>query len=237
MDTSAVIKIEQAVKSYCNELGDFNHDQYDRYLQIVIEGYTELNIQHIFTYQPVYLTVNEANLAKMPSDMIDYYLIGLVEEGKIWELTRNEQIAIPKSEVCGIEVSNSDLLSAIDTPDTAVYNSKGTWNIGKYKIDKKRRLIIFEGSMAGQTIYMEYISSGVSLTGNTFVPVEILPMLKAYLNWVITERDKKISLGEKERSLRLFRRAEIRWAERMNNFTLQEAIDAIRSGYSFGPKL
>ena len=235
MDTPAYITIERAVKSYLNEKGDYSMENLFRYIQIVLEGYTHLNIHHVITLKTAIITVNDKNLVKYPFDMVDYWTVNLIMEGKKWEISRNTDISIADNEVCGIETGNADLLNPIEDPDYQDYTQGGTWNIGKVRFDDKRRLMFFEGDMMGREIYLEYISTGISMSKKTYVPIELLPTLKAYLNWIITERSK-VSLAERERSRGLYVLALSEWNQQRNAFTLQEALDAIRSGYTAGPK-
>lgn len=236
MDTPAIINIEQATTSYLNEKGIYSQENLDRFNQIIIEGYTQLSIDHVYRINVATPYVSEGNIVKFPRDMVDYYLVGLVRNGEIFTLTRNDDIAIPFNESCGFEMGNPDLLNPISEPIYR-FTNKGVWNFGKYKIDIKRRLIIFEGSMVGQQVYIEYITSGVSLTEKTWINIRLLPVLKAYLHWIITERDDRAALSSKQRAMALYDKAVLLFSEQDNGFTLYEAMDAIRSGYTMGVKL
>lgn len=236
MNTNALVSLDYVVRSYMNEREDFNMDNFERYLQIVREGFGELNIHRIRSIKPFYTTVSEVNIASLPPDFIDYTRIGMVVDGKIWELGNNEEINLPRNEICGVEYGNPDNLEAIPQPYWYEPTYGGGYNIGKYRIDRIRRTIIFDGDMASKEICIEYLSTGISITGKTYIPREVVPVLKAYLNWIVKERSDKVGINGSIRAEQLYHREIIKLNSFMNRFTVQEFLDALRSGYTKGVK-
>jgi hypothetical protein len=235
-DSNAFVPLDYVVRSFMNERQDFNLDNFEPYLQIIREGYMTLNIHRIRTIRPYYTTVSEANIAALPPDYIDYNRIGIIFDGKIWELGYNPDINLPRNEVCGVTVGNPDNLSAIPSPYWYEPTYGGGYNIGKYRIDEERRVIIFDGDMASKEICIEYVSTGMSITSKTYVPRVVIPVLKAYLNWIIVERNEKKGIGQSMRAEQLYNRALIEFNVFKNKFTIQEFMDALRSGYTRGVK-
>jgi len=235
-NTNAMVSMDYIVRSYMNERDDFNMDHFERFLQIVREGITEMNIFRLRSIKPYYTTVSAVNIASLPPDYIDYCRIGMVFDGKVWELGYNKDINIPRNEVCGVEGANPDNLSAIPSPYWNEPTYGGGYNIGKYRIDEQRRVIIFDGDMASKEIVIEYISSGVSITGKTYVPRQIIPSIKGYLNWILKERNDKVNMGEKIRAEQLYHREIIKLNSFINGFTAKEFMDLLRSGYTRGVK-
>ena len=236
IDLNAFVQLDYVVRSYMNERADFNMDNFERYLQIIREGYMTLNIHRIRTIKPYYTTVNEVNQAALPPDYIDYSRIGIIYDGKIWELGYNGDINLPRNEMCGVEYANPDNLSAIPVPYYFEATYGGGYNVGKYRIDDIRRIIQFDGDMASKEICIEYVSTGISITGKTYIPRVVVPVLKAYLNWILKERDDKVGIGGGVRAEQLYNRAPVELNAFKNKFTMREFMDALRSGYTRGIK-
>jgi hypothetical protein len=237
MDTGALISIEEVVNSYMNELGDYSLENYERYCQIVIEGLTDFNINHTYSITPLEEVVNDIGIIKLPPDFIDYVVIGVVEHGVIKSLSKNENIALPLDSSCGIDVAHEDRPSKMTDPYWLDYTFGGGWNIGRYRVDYQKRLIVFlETGMQGRSVYIEYISSGISVSNKTMVDRRLLPVLKSYLNYIIVNRNPETNINIKDWALREYGHAYGRYIRSKNKFTADELLDAIRSGYSMGAK-
>ncbi len=230
----ALITIEQVVDSFLNERDEKSLENYRRYLRIIVEGYTDLNINLVRIPKPYHAVVNSNNMVKLPPDYIDYIKIGVLYEGKIWTLTENKSIAFNSETINAIEIR--DETGEIEVPVWQDYTAGGGINFGEYRIDIANRRIIFYGNMKGMEIYIEYVSSGIVLSEKTYVPRDMLPLLKSYLNWIITENNQKAGINSKLRTAELYNHQYARYVQRKSSFTISELLDAIRSGYSMGPK-
>lgn len=186
------------------------------YMQLAIEGFTELSLWHLDSVEVVYLTMNEAKVVNLPADFIDYTKIGIPINGKLRVLTRHDKILLPRTFIDGTPVGNSD---ADDTLDAAslvyfsdhfrggqyvggLYGMPGGVDDAYYRIDRERRTIAFSGSVPRSEIVLEYISSGVNTTGSTLIPREAVPALRTYILWQSVENDKITAYNEKERRKR-----------------------------------
>ena len=236
MDTSGWITIEQIVNSYLNEKGDYDLDQYERYCQIVIEGITDLNMYYFYKINPFIATVNDIGMIKLPADYIDYARVGRVANGKVEPLGRNNELALPYKTQCGIEVAYENVPDSIEFPVWTDYTQGGGWRYGEFRIDKLKRTITFlHSQMRGTEIYIEYISSGISLTGLTMVDRPMGVVIKEYLNHILTDRSNAPA-GEKQRTYYMFGEKLRRYKRSKQKVTASELLDAIRSGYTMGPK-
>lgn len=231
---SATVSVEQVVVSYANERGKYDLSTIKRYEKIVIEGYSDLNMNYVI--YPNYTTgvVNEANIFSLPADFVDYLKIGVLKNGKIHTLSENSDIALSMPDVCGVETNNNT--TAMEYPWFTDYTRPGGWNVANYRIDKTRRRIVFEGAMMGETIHLPYISTGIPSTGQVFVPRDMMPVLKNYLDWTIKRRDDDMPLSKSEVARRDFYESLAQYERSNNSMTADEILDAIRSGYTQGPK-
>ena len=231
MDISAHISVEQVIASYANERDDYDPNHLKRYERIIVEGYSDLNMNHVITPLFVRGFVSDVNVFKLPADFVDYLRIGVVNNGKVWTLSENTNIDLSAEDVCGVEVNNNPTMSDWYTPG-------GGDNIAKYRIDKSPgvRRIVFEGPMMGREIVLEYISTGIPVSGNLYIPRGLMPVLKNYLDWTIKKNndampENKVFRAKQDfyESLHAYERAE-------ESMTADEILDIIRSGYTIGPK-
>jgi hypothetical protein len=125
------------------------------FAQLVIEGYTELNLWHLDNIEVVYLRMSEAKTVDLPSDYVDYLKIGIPYAGKLQVLTNHERILFPRTFEDGEPVGNSD-----DSTTTSgsiffvdhfrngqfvagLYGLPGGMDNAYYRIDREQRKILF----------------------------------------------------------------------------------------------
>lgn len=231
MDSNALISIRQVVSSYLNEAGIYTLENYNRYLQICIEGLSHLNIYYVPSYRITYGTVDSINCYDLPDDFIDYYRIGVILDGKIWTLTKNDKIPTINAISCGEDLGDADNQGAIDIPYAHQYAINGGWNFGYYRVDKEKRRIVFSGDMIGRQIVLEYISTGVSLSGSTWVPRELSKVLKDYIHWKAIQRDPQVALNHREVARRDYYDSLAEYNRLQCSFTVDELLDALASGF------
>jgi hypothetical protein len=235
MDTNALISLNHIVSSLQNELNDYTPAQKKRLFTLAIEALTDLNIFYAPSFKTAYYTVSSINTVDVESDYIDYYRIGVIEEGKIWELTKNNNIPLINAIDCGLDTGDTNNQLADATLPDWHYSITGALNVGYYRYDPDNRRIVFSGDMVGRQVVMEYITSGVSLSGNTWVPRQAAEVLKDYIHWKSIKRtDAAMNLKEMARrdyydSLGKYQRRE--WS-----FTMEEFLDVLRGSYKLTVK-
>jgi hypothetical protein len=214
--TSGAVTLRYVVMSVLNRIKDYTMRDYYFYMQLAIEGFTELSLWHLDSVEVVYLTMNEAKVVNLPSDFIDYTKIGIPINGKLRVLTRHDKILFPRTFIDGTPVGNSDSSDTLDAASLVyfsdhfrggqyvggLYGMPGGVDDAYYRIDRERRTIAFSGSVPRSEIVLEYISSGVNTTGSTLIPREAVPALRTYILWQSVENDKITAYNEKERRKR-----------------------------------
>jgi hypothetical protein len=236
MDTSALVKIDNVVYSFLNEK-DEGLENFLRYKQIVIEGFTqEFSVKNGEGVKVYYGTVDAVNNFFIPSDCINISRAGIISNGQIHTFVKNDNLAMPDGLVCGVEVVNSDLLRGLTPPQGFNYAKGGGYDIGEYRVDMRNRVIRFRGNLAGQIMALEYRSSGISLEGESYIPVTIIPALKEYLEWVLLKRNLDSNLGRVQMAHRNYVNAKKRYILTKNSFSMRELLDAINRGKSQGVK-
>jgi hypothetical protein len=232
--SKALIQVEEIAASYANSKGEYGKSQTYRYLQIILEGFADLNI---FTTSEVgkvnwYAgTVGTDGCIELPSDCIDYVRIGTPINGVIQTLTRNDNLDMPIGlecgQVTGVTVTQYLLGEPIYWNWTTVdYAATGGKNFAYYRFDKPNRRIVFNGDCVNRPIVIEYISTGISLSGETWIPREMMQLLKLYLNWQLKlySDDKNVEYAAREFAIERQRLMNFQWSLRADEF-----LDLIRS--------
>jgi hypothetical protein len=215
--TPGVVTMRYVVMSILNRIKDYTMRDYYFYMQLAIEGYTELNLWHMDNLEVVYLTMNAAKVVSLPADYIDYTKIGIPINGKLRVLTRHDKILLPRTFEDGTPVGNADANQTLDAASLVFFSDhfRGGQFVGGlfgmpggiddayYRIDRERRTIAFSGSVPKSQIVLEYISSGVKTSGSTMIPRECVPALRTYVLWQAVENDKRTAFNEKERKKRI----------------------------------
>ena len=229
MDTKGLISLKQVVASYQNETGDYSTSHYKRLMQLAIEGLSDLNIFYSPSIKTAYITVTDINTIDVPEDYVDYIRVGLIVDGSIWTLTKNTNIPLLRAISCGEDLGDTaNQLSPRQQFDWH-YSFSGGTNVGMYRYDPEYRRLVLSGDLMGQTAVLEYISSGVSCSGDTWVPREAGEVIKEYIYWKSQQRTDA-AVSQKELAQRNYYYALHKYMELAYSFTIDEFLDAIRSG-------
>lgn len=234
MDTPGLVKLTDVVHSYLNET-DQDVDSFFRYLQIVVEGLTSLNVKTSYGAK-MYFTTPVNNIVYFPADCIMISMIGILVDGTIYSLTNDRNMALPDGDICGVEVLSDTNTNALMMPTTLNYAKGGGYNFVTYNIDKLNRRIIFQGNLADYQVVVVYKTSGVNLSGETYIPVNVVPVLKEYLNWTLTKRNPNAPSVAKRDAKIEYINARNDYVKQMHPFSVNDFLDAIYSGYGQGVK-
>ena len=237
--TSRLKTIDSIVHNVLNDLGTYDHRMVLRYKQWAVRGLKALNMHVMPTIEVEYFTVNTNNFINLPDDYIHYTRIGVVRNGgRIWTLTKNNNIPISRDETNGTPINYTDLEDAENIPNT------GTWfaappkvfNFAYHRYDKEFNRLIFSGDMAGESILVEYISTGINERGEVVVPTEAEEALIAWVHHQRAMNDPKATIDDKNRRDREFKRCVVDLVDFTNSFTLDDLRDTINAQSSQLPK-
>ena len=201
--------------SILNRMQDYSMRNYKRIAQIVIEGFTDLNLYHTTNIEVVYLRMDSAKLASVPADFIDWIKVGMPISGKLITMTKDDSILLPRKFADGAEVGNLD--AAVTNKVSffsshwkngkfvgGLYGLRGGINQAYFRYDKERRQFAFTGDVPLGEVVLEYVSSGVSLSSSTIIPRPAVKPLRNWTLWQLAEDDRTVSLGEKERKMKIY---------------------------------
>src|ERR1017187_2313601 len=241
IDTKGFHCINEIVSGVRLRLKDKTQQRIKEYTQYAIDCLRELNISDATTIKAAMLTMNQSSRScSFPSDMIDFTRIAIKINGCLYTLGNNENLELPTAQQCGIPIR--DICNDNFNPDaiqggffwaagvwdgynyTPMYSVGGGFSINYYRCDRKNRMFYFDGDIMNYPVYIEYISDGVNLSGETIVPTIMLDVLRLYTIWQVTAYDPKANQYDKEKSQKLFEEARSKWEWRKfrESFSLQE---------------
>ena len=152
--------------------------------QFVLDGYRELNYVVTDNGRVVELfEMNENKIIEMPDDLIVLNDVFVPLENAIWSLTRRKEIPIVTETELGAEVYPEGWGDGQDIPDGfGVYfqTRGGRNNEGYYTVDEEKRRILFR-NIDRSEVMLDYNTSGINRTNQTYVPMIAKPALEAYV--------------------------------------------------------
>jgi hypothetical protein len=244
MNTSGLTKINSIVDEVMVEFDTHSDSDYLRYARFVERGLRELSIFHLNNSSSDDLEVDSfSNTAPLPSDFIRLVELGIVlSNGKLYTLTKDSSIAIPNGVDCGRNVKNEteNTLSSSSQPlhgyyytgDNYTYDYAkfarrgGVSEYGKFTIDLENYRIVFGAGFNESSVRIKYISSGISIDKETFIPEVAREALVSYVKWKATTNKMSIPMSERREKKKEYYQEVIKMGQ-ANGPTLDELIDAI----------
>ena len=233
-ETNALVTIDYVVNSYLNWKGIAGSQDYDRYKQILIEGFTDLNIFHTSYYRTMIGTVNDVNMMQLKPDYIDWLSVAVEENGYYYELDFNDKI-ITEPSILAASPTYEDHMSVRDV-EGYQYTRKRRNLRGEFNIDKVNRVITFVGDFKGRRIYLLYSSSGVPTSGDVYVPRELVTVLRTYLDWQIKMADDSIPMSLSQKAENEHGRVLTLYYDQKNELSGKELMNLFRDSLTQGIK-
>lgn len=181
-DTSALITFDQLIQGMMLK-GSYPESHYAKMAQIAFDGYREMNL----TVLPDGRNIEKFNMDSnyivyMPDDLILANRVLLSIDGEMWPLTKEPKIVPTTTLSGGAETLDPDAGEGVDITNLGIYYSRrGGRNIeGYWRPDYKKRRIVFR-NVSRTDILLDYTTSGISLTEETYIPVYAKIALEAYI--------------------------------------------------------
>jgi len=233
--TNNYVTLDSIVRNVINDLGDYDQSNWKRYKQWVIRGAKGLSLHILKPIEVGYFTVDANNCVQLPDDYLAYRRVGVVIDGRIWTLTQDDTIPITREESCGDVAQYADIMDEETIPETYTWFNAPpkVFNIAYHRYDEEYNRMIFSGNVAGQSVAIEYFSTGVSLNGETHFPVQAEEPLIAWTHWQRVLHDKNSNESERASRERIFNNAtyDLLNYETMN-FNFDDLVDVLNAGNS-----
>jgi len=234
MDTPGVIKFKEIVADFLLDIGDENQEKFSWALNLALRCYTDLNLYYLRGVSSTTLTISDNGVCELPPDYIDYTAIGVYNNGTLEMLTRKTDMYPAQDGACA-ERDNDSPPSADDNEYMFVTGQYVNAWYGKPGGDTRKyfdlhidtngsKFIQFGGDLApGSEVLVEYISSGVGVDKETFVPAQAKEAILAYLDWKHEWRFGSKNASQVARSVYKEELRKLNSFE--NSVTAQELID------------
>jgi hypothetical protein len=183
MATAALVPLNQIVDMFLLK----NEKSLDRafiYLQHACDCVRELHLYDLPNLVTTKVTITALGIIDMPADLIGFNGLYKFVDGVKWNFTRRDDVITTTTTTLGVEGQSTTYGegSALKDPKSDTYGGVGGVNDYYYKIDWKARRIFIEG-LISDTVMLEYTTSGIEMTGTTYVPDYCTPVIDAYLNY------------------------------------------------------
>ncbi len=198
-DSTALRTIEEVTTTFLLSYKK-STDDYVIYLQHACDAVRDFNLYNGNQVTVLKMTVTTDKWLNMPTDMIGFNDLCVPYSGEWWSLTEHKPIVNTTTFTGATEGRDSDAGEGVDIrhPLSYGYGAKGGVNAYNYTIDWKGRRIYLEGIDSG-TVVLFYVTSGISISGDTYISELIVPVINAYLLWkesywirdLIRERDMR----------------------------------------------
>lgn len=228
--TKGFVTLNQVVASVLNKKNDYSKHGRKRLLQFAIEGYREFGLYHIPSIEAEWLPVNnDIKTVTLPDQTMEFISVGIALEGRYWEFSKLESGINPE----GFNRVNPDRQEVVQRETTQLinYGFPGGENDFMYYHDKPNRRLVIYSPFDLNEVLVYYKSSGISSSGNTVIPIHAFQALRAYIQMEDVDDDPMVSMGEKQRREMKYLGHLKNMRDIENRFTVDEFLDAIRSGY------
>lgn len=233
MATNGLISINRILDSYMlkNELST---DRAWIYLQHALDAVRDLHLYDLPNLTTAKVTISSIGIIEFPSDLIGFNSLYKFVDGVKWKFTKRDDMVVTTTTTLGVEGLDSDYGEgeAMVDPKTTTYGGVGGVNDYYYNIDWKARRIFT--NIKSDTAVLEYTTSGIELTGSTYIPDYCTPVIDSYLDFKRCLLDERLFRYANERE-RSFQNAENRVRNLINAMGYDEWHDLLLSITTMAP--
>ena len=178
-ETSGLKTLDQVVEEFLFKTKK-PKDEYFRFYQFAIDGIRKMRMLHMKGVTKwARLNISALGTIAMPSDYVSFIGVVVPISGQFWYLTEKNNIvitttggALDSDEGEGVDISDSYYMGY---PATGGINREGY-----FKIDEPNRRIWINSADRTDVVLL-YNSSGVNLTGATYVPQRAVEALHTFM--------------------------------------------------------
>lgn len=181
MATAAIVSIERVVNDFMLGYKKSNED-YFTYLHHACrcyQNFREYDSDEVVTTK-VTFTTNK--WLAMPADMLTFVDLCVPIGGEWWSFTSKGKIVNTTTFTGLVEGRDEDFGEGVDltVPMLSGYGASGGVNDYNYMLDWEQRRIYIDGIDTGTGVLL-YTSSGIEVTGATYIPTIAIPLIDDYL--------------------------------------------------------
>jgi hypothetical protein len=226
-EVSGLIALNKFVRKTMFKMKKEN-DNFFRYLTVAQDG-----LSHLFMHKMGYITATkltvgtDTNTIDFPADYVHYISLSIPDDGRMWTLTRDDDLVTTTSTDDDGEYLDDDYGEGFDLSEEYIplgYGARGGFNDTYYTIDHKNRRFVIAGTNPSHII-LRYVSSGINDGAETYLPKYAEMPLEKYMMWQLSEYDNehRTVTADKKRAFE----SAIRQMRKFLAPTLDELKDAI----------
>ncbi len=254
LKSAGTVSVRYITQNIKNRRKEYNANDTRHIEQLVIDAISYLNVFTLDTIEVLYVDVPSNGVITLPEDFIDYTKISVYSRsGKLWTLTLDPSLIRFPLEQCGLELdrvlsgqydTNVDLMPTTGYYLSPHFNSGnfmdnyyglgGGFNRGYYNIDRSGNALLTKGLPENTTVIIEYKSTGVSVSGGTYIPRQAMEAIIAKVMW--TETEYNVLPGNPQYWEKRFYDEENLLTNLEYTRTMQEHLDSLYSVWQQGPK-
>lgn len=183
MATAALVDINRVVTDYLLGYKKTTEDSfiYVKHACDCIRDFHLYDSPNVVTEK---IAVSALGIVEFPTDMIGFNGLSINIDGELWSFSRKDTLVNTTTFTGAIEGQDDHFGEgvAVNDPKTDTYGGIGGVNDYYYTIDWKARRIFCEG-ITSDIVFLRYTTSGIEVSGTTYVPIFVIPLVEDYLKW------------------------------------------------------
>jgi hypothetical protein len=253
-----IVTLDSIIRSALMDLG-VGLERYEQFKHWAIEGLRDFHFDMAQEIKTVQLPLTAWKAIELPTDFVDWAMIGVVVNNQVQCFTNDERISLFRED--SDEDGEIDALVAPvtqpvgDSPTDRLwfwnsYNANGEYagqlfgltvkdnGVGYYRMNKERGEIQFSPHVDGNTkIYMEYISDGYNPSEKTVVNIYAAKLIKLYIHWQRTKFSTSATVMAKREAKDDYWNEYSKVQNRLNPITVADVLECARDAYRLVPSL
>ena len=245
LNIPGLVTLDYAVAQYMADVQEVDERRKQWITNIARRGYIWLQQNIIKDKVPIKLTVDETTMtANYPDDMLFYSEVYVINGSQKHLLTRNDKMPLITDIECGEETNNnttSPLTPSVLAPYysySRLYNVAGGWNSAYYRPNDAMRRFQFQGVIPNNEVYVEYVSTGINVSGVTYIRREAVEALVYYIHWKTVEHApyQAVPMNDKMYRQQNFEREARLLNKKVHGLSAREIMDLLAQGIKRTPK-
>lgn len=167
---------------------------YPEFINFACKFLREMSLDVVGEIKTYVARIDSFKSVPLPKDYVDYNKIGILYNGKVQTIGSNTDLSrLRESSYCSSTYSNAAEEGSIASFASEVTN---IFNNG-FKVLKEHNRIQFDQAIPDCEVYIEYISDGGALHGNSLVHPYMAQAMEDYIIWKHKENSRSTGIYEK----------------------------------------
>jgi len=214
--TAGFVNLSYCVNQVQVDMEDYSDRIKEKALHYALNIFSNYNMFQSKNVEVAYVQMDANGVINLVTagltDFVDWVKVGIIINGKVWVLDVNNKIPLRRTEIDATEAA--DIFNGTAREDItdgyyfaghyyngiyneAMYGYGGGFSRSYFRYDNEKREFQFDTAVPTTMVVIEYLSSGINLTGATVIPLYMVN----YIVFAIHERfaffNNKLTRGER----------------------------------------